>query len=296
MDKEEIIKQLDKKLHSKKKYNDFVIQYILHYKEKNIYQAIAFSEEEIASVWSNEKKIDELDDEWFSYSDDLFDQLENNNVEIIYSNMISYYNVWCYINSIYSDNMECKYGMNEYLKYCKKNNITKNAIDMAFRYDVPDAMKYYKNREIEILDTWDTNYSTTEVKALLMENNKKVANIIISFDDKRDANKTEILKMFDCYKYLPKLSKCSRLLKTLFDSACKSRTSEYQVTDEDWEHNYLKKINNKEIEKLKEEVKKYKLEDAVIFNEAGNKITCLNSLETKFNDDRDFVKDKERGR
>ena len=49
-------------------------------------------------------------------------------------------------------------------------------------------------------------------------------------------------------------------------------------------------------EELKEEVKEYKLDNVITFDDAEYKIIGWSDLETRFNDDRNFVKEKERER
>ena len=68
------------------------------------------------------------------------------------------------------------------------------------------------------------------------------------------------------------------------------------ITNEDWEEYYSDNFTNKDIEKLKEEVKEYKLDNVITFDDAEYKIIGWSDLETRFNDDRNFVKEKERER
>lgn len=226
----------------------------------------------------------------------MFEILERLDTEIIYARLDFNYSVWNYINEYYPDDINNKYGMNKYLKYCKENNITKELIEKEVKTEVPDVMKYYKNREVKILGTWETDYADIAVNALLMENNKKIANIITTFDLSNYFLKRELYDDFDYYKSLPKISKCSKLLQVIYDNVCESESSMCHITNEDWEEYYSDNFTNKDIEKLKEEVKEYKLDNVITFDDAEYKIIGWSDLETRFNDDRNFVKEKERER
>ena len=95
---------------------------------------------------------------------------------------------------------------------------------------------------------------------------------------------------------LPKISKCSNLLKEIYDTVCESDATICHITNEDWQEFYADRYTNKDIDYLKEEVKKYKLDDVITFDDGECKIIGWGNLETSFNDDRQFVKDKERER
>ena len=56
---------------------------------------------------------------------------------------------------------------------------------------------------------------------------------------------------------------------------------------------YADKYSEKDIEKLKQEITKYKLDELISLNEGEYKIVGYGNLETCFNDDRKLVKNKD---
>ena len=101
-----------------------------------------------------------------------------------------------------------------------------------------------------------------------------------------------IYEEFEKYTSLPKISKCSKLLQEIYDFVCESDSSMCHITDEDWKEMYSDRYNDNDIEKLKEEIKRYKLEDIIGLNESEYKIIGYGNLETKFNDDRKMTRSK----
>lgn len=89
--------------------------------------------------------------------------------------------------------------------------------------------------------------------AILYKYKKQAANIIVSCDNKmiekfikktynskeyKDsfinvAFKNLIYETFDNYLELPKISKCSNILKEVYDTVCESETSMCHITDDD---------------------------------------------------------------
>lgn len=93
---------------------------------------------------------------------------------------------------------------------------------------------------------------------------------------------------------LPKISKCSDLLKEIFISVKDSEAKMCYITEEEWKTDYSDNYTEKDISKLKVEVKKYNLQDVITFNDNGYKILGYEDLQTRFYDDR-YLKNKERG-
>lgn len=172
-------------------------------------------------------------------------------------------------------------------------------------------------RKVEILNTWETDYGDIRCNAILYKNNKPVANIIVSYDsnyikeysynmfhtrkipDKFAVNpfKTLLYDSFDKYLKLPKLTKCSKLLNEIYDNVCNSDASMCHITKEDWKEFYSDDFNDCDIQKLREEVKKYNLQDVITFDDGEYKIVGYGDLETCFNDNRNLkVRDKEYSR
>ena len=230
-------------------------------------------------------------------------------------------------------------AIDEYLKeICKKDNLDKyfkemNKIDFSspdFNNEIVQLKdKYnivllddvlYKNEEwvkfetwysenhlhrnIEILNTWLSDYDDLCCNAILSENGKQVANIIASYDENslrysignkdsemsedfvKKAFKNLIYDDFDTYLNLPKISECSSLLQEIYDNVCSSDASMCHITDEDWKEFYSDEYTDKDFENLKLEVEKYGLKDVVGINDGEYKILGYGDLETRFNDDR----------
>jgi len=68
--------------------------------------------------------------------------------------------------------------------------------------------------------------------------------------------KSIIYSKFKEYSELPKISKCSKLLQKVYDEVCNSDNEMCYVTNDDWKELFSNQFDRKDIEKLKEEVKK----------------------------------------
>lgn len=168
-------------------------------------------------------------------------------------------------------------------------------------------------RKAEILNTWETDYDIIKCDVILYKNKKQVANIIVSYDSKYIKNycynmyhtkkipekfannpyKTLIYQSFDKYLKLPKVSKCSSLLQEIYDCVRTSNATIYHITEEDWKEHYADRFTEKDIDNLKEEIKKFGLKDLVVINDGENKIVGYEDLETRFNDNRKISKSRE---
>ncbi len=157
----------------------------------------------------------------------------------------------------------------------------------------------YLNRNVEVTAIWDSDYDDLRCIAFLSENNIEKANIIASYDSKEFDNleysetnkfifKSLIYDDFDSYLQLPKISSCSSLLQEIYDNVCESDATMCHITEEDWQEIYADRYTDKDIEKLKSEVKKYELDDVITFDDTGYKIVGWGDLETRFNDDRNL--------
>ena len=171
--------------------------------------------------------------------------------------------------------------------------------------------KEYLKRNIKILG--DLNYSEdhddVRCNALLYQNGKIIGDIIASYDSKllnclaqnnekstRKVMKSLIYKDFDKYMSLPKISKCSKLLQEIYSDVSESDSKMCYITDDDWKRFYSEQYSEKDILLLREEVKKYKLDDVITFDDGEYKILGWGNLEISFNDDRKLNKNKDRGR
>lgn len=167
--------------------------------------------------------------------------------------------------------------------------------------------KNHLHRNIKILGTWSTDYDDIRCNAILYQDEKEVANIIVSYDESdirysigdkyselnedfvKKALKSLIYQDFDSYLELPKISECSKLLQEIYDNVCESDSTMCHVDDIDWidlKENYG--FEDKDIIELQNEIDKYGLKDVITINEDGYKIVGYGNLETSFNDDRNL--------
>lgn len=171
----------------------------------------------------------------------------------------------------------------------------------------------YLHRNIEILSTWPTDYDDIRCNAILSQDGVEVANIIASYDESdirysigdKDSEMNEdfvnkafkflIYDSFDSYLELPKISQCSKLLQSIYDDVCASDATMCHISDEDWENYYIDDYTDNDIEILKEEIKKYGLEEVIGIGDDGYKIVGYGDLETRFNDDRNLELNNEKG-
>lgn len=157
---------------------------------------------------------------------------------------------------------------------------------------------------IKILGTWLTDYDDMRCNAIIIQDNKEVANIIASYDEcdlrhsignkDSEMNGEFIKRAFQTLIYdeikeylkLPKISNCSNLLQDIYDAVCESDATMCHISDEDWNDYYIDNYSEEDIEVLKEEIKKYGLDEIIGINDGEYKIVGYGDLETRFNDDR----------
>ena len=161
----------------------------------------------------------------------------------------------------------------------------------------------FTHKNVKILNVWKSDFEDIRCNALLYQNNKLIANIIVKGDLKEKdiftiakKMKSLIYKDFGKYANLPKLSKCSKLMKEIYDIVCNSDNSMCYITESDWKEDFDDRYSDMDIERLKAEVKKYKLDNIITFNEGEYKILGYGNLEIIFNDDRDISKNKSQER
>jgi len=179
--------------------------------------------------------------------------------------------------------------------------------DVIYKYDA--WKKYekwfneeYKKRKAVITGAWKSSFDDVRYSARIYLDNKYIGHII-DVCEVTEAWETELDNLprfkdlvycyFDKYIELPKLSKCSKLLQQLYENVSTSESSMCHITDEDWEKFYSNFSEN-DFNKLKEEVKKYNLDNIITFNEGEYKIVGYGNLETSFIDDRGVARNKER--
>lgn len=207
-------------------------------------------------------------------------------------------------------------------KWVEKKKELENKYNVVYLSDILYKSKYWEkyeewyneqhlHRKVEIVDTWTSDYDDIRCNAILYENDKEVANIIASYDETdlrysigdedsemndkfvKRAFKNLIYYEFDKYLELPKISECSKLLQEVYDNVCESDATMCHISDEDWENYYIDTYTENDLKILKEEIKKYGLENVIEIDTGEYKIIGYGDLETKFNDDDRFLQLKE---
>lgn len=166
---------------------------------------------------------------------------------------------------------------------------------------------YYENiklMKVEVLNCWGRDFGDIGANAILYKNDKAVANIMESYEETdvrynngdtdteldeeyvRETVKNLIYQDFDRYLELPKISNCSMLLQSLFADICSSDSEMVHIDYQDWEESYQDDYTENDIDVLKEEIKKYKLENLIEVDNGEYKILCYGDLITSFNDDK----------
>lgn len=99
----------------------------------------------IIRPYANEKRQVDYRPEWcFSFDESIFNELEGGS-EILQMSMMTHLCIWENLKDLYPEDIECKEGVQQYLKYCKEHNITKEVIDKENGVDNTfNAMKFYE--------------------------------------------------------------------------------------------------------------------------------------------------------
>lgn len=197
---------------------------------------------------------------------------------------------------------EKKYDSIElYLKTHSSNLLLSDILYKPEHYIEFDKWYNWKflNRTVRVNSIYETDYDDVRCDAILSINKKPIANIIASYsadelnfrcnnDSKlaKEAVRTAILDDFNKYLELPKISRCSKLLQEIYDSVCESEATMCHVTNVDWNSFYSENFTEKDVQNLKDEVKKLGLSDVITFDDDEYKIVGWGDLETRFNDDR----------
>lgn len=105
--------------------------------------------------------------------------------------------------------------------------------------------------------------------------------------------KSLILNNFDYYTKLPKIRECSEILQEIFDGICSSDSGMCHIDYNDWKDYYTEKFTDKDLELLKEEIQKYRLEDVIEVDNGEYQILGYSNLQYMFNDTKEFEKECE---
>ena len=94
------------------------------------------------------------------------------------------------------------------------------------------------------------------------------------------------LRDFEKYEALPDITDVSDLLREIYDTVKNTDCSMCFITYDDWKECFAEDFTKEDLERLKDEVKQYKLEDIVIFDQDDCLITGYADLEKVFMDNR----------
>ena len=145
LDITKIMSETKELLINNEEYEDMEICYILEDKN-NIEESfiIAMDGENIIQINAITKEISNVADWAYNIDEDIFQGLEENK-KIAYMSINMHYNIWETLKDMYPEDIEYKKGVQEYLKYCKENKITKGKIEKETKSNnVYNAMKHYK--------------------------------------------------------------------------------------------------------------------------------------------------------
>ena len=111
------------------------IEYILYNKLQNefkvlIYDGYESSYEDTIDVFSNRVTNEIHVPEWdFNFDYYVFNELEIKGNRLLYVSPNAHHGLWNSLHELYPNDIDCKKGVQKYLKFCKQNNITKETIE-----------------------------------------------------------------------------------------------------------------------------------------------------------------------
>lgn len=91
---------------------------------------------------------------------------------------------------------------------------------------------------------------------------------------------------FKKYENLPKLSETSKMLQDIYIEVSTNESKMAFIDDDFWNTEFKDRYTDKDIEYLKKEANRLKLEDVITFNQDNCKITAYSGILNKFNDNR----------
>ncbi len=140
-------------------YEEYTLLYILNKDRVKgspyQYAAVASTDEArlFFNVYAKEDRPDIYRIEMCSTDDDLFYELEFNDCTIAAMTMEGHYATWEELADIPLEEITYFGGLENYLEYCRKNNITKESIQEAVGLEVSDIMvRLNKNITLQFMD------------------------------------------------------------------------------------------------------------------------------------------------
>ncbi len=184
MNTKEIVKKVNEILKNDEDYKDdeaMKVQYILLDKDKKVADILCFGGNGMISVDPQSFEINTISDWGYSFDSDFFEQLKNGKT-IGYMNVEIHYDIWCRINEWYPEDIDCKDGLNLYIRYCDENGITKEYLDKRMELDTPDIMDNFTS--LEVGETLEYKGYIAYVDEPNLDNDKE--NIVYLYKNKQD--------------------------------------------------------------------------------------------------------------
>ncbi len=184
MNIDEIVKKVNEILKNAEDYKDdkeMKVQYILLDKDKQVKEIVCFGWDGMVSVDPKSFEINTIPDWAYSYDTDLFEELKDGKT-IAYMNDEIHYDIWCRIDEWYPEDIDCKEGLNLYIKYCDEKGITKEYLDKRMELNTPDIMDNFTT--LEVGDILEYKGYVASVDEANLDNDKE--NIIYIYKNKQD--------------------------------------------------------------------------------------------------------------
>ena len=139
---------------------------------------------------------------------------------------------------------------------------TKNykIIDENELEEVKEEIK--KSVNVKLLNVWKSDFCDMRCNAVISINGREKSNIIARFNLYEIENlqhpnneiKTLIKDEWEKYVYLPKISKCSKLLQEIYDTVCNSDSKMCHIDFNDWKEQYADEYTKEDLDVLYDEI------------------------------------------
>lgn len=186
--------EIEEYLRNSEEHQDKQIQYILINSKTNETNTLVSNYDEAIEFTPYTKQYPDkygCVPEWdFNFDYYVFNLLEEG-YEVGYMNMETHYNLWNSIHELYPEDIDYKDGVQNYLQYCKDNNITKEKIDKEVNLETPNIMEFYKE-QIGIGDIIEYKGFVIEVNDVNFDNENE--NIVQIYKNKQDHIDGEIIE------------------------------------------------------------------------------------------------------
>ncbi len=136
-----LIEKTNKQIKSNDLYNDYLIQYVLSYKDK-ITDIIYANDSNVISIKPDNFKIKKYKKGYSVLDEILLPEIEKGK-KIEYMTDEAHDYMWYIIETYYPDDLENKVGMVKYLEYCKNNKITRKYLDEKCESNPSDLLELY---------------------------------------------------------------------------------------------------------------------------------------------------------